>query len=245
MIPSASVLVPTTTQGCAHRTRARDFVLARYDVLHPRWQVIEGECPGNWSKGAAIHRAFEQSTSDVLVLADADSYVDADVLADAVERCHRGVPWVMPHRSVYRLTEDETTLVLDGHRPRIEKVVRFPYHGPAGGGVVVMTRAAYVAVNGIDERFEGWGGEDISLGMALHTLTGPHERLTSDLIHLWHPHPAPHGRGSPESEALAGRYKAAVGDRTVMTALVEEHHGPAASHDADGDRVARLDVGAT
>jgi 23S rRNA A2030 N6-methylase RlmJ len=40
----------------------------------------------------------------------------------------------------------------------------------------------------MDERFVGWGGEDISFMIAVDTLYAPHRTTRNGVLHLWHPH---------------------------------------------------------
>ena len=86
---------------------------------------------------------------------------------------------------------------------------------------MVVSRDAYEAVRGMDDRYIGWAPEDLSFGWALQTLVGPCTRLDGDLWHLWHPVPTPNLRASPASEALLARYKAAVHIPRLMRALVD------------------------
>lgn len=218
---TVSVLVPFGP-GCAYRQQAWTYVRGRYETEHSDWELLEGSCAGDWSKGAALADAYGRATGDVLVLADADSFVAAGTLRRAVAAVEAGTPWVMPHLWVQRLSRRFTAEVLAGAAPRRGRNCRQPYRGVMGGGIVVLLRTAWETVCGIDERFCGWGGEDISFGWALETLVGPPERLDGELWHLWHPHPAPRRRGSPASEALAGRYKDARGNPERMTALTDE-----------------------
>lgn len=219
---NVSVLVPFEAGECEWRTRAWEHVRRHYESNHPEWEVVVASCGTSlWSKGSAIDKALASATGDILVLADADSFTDGDTLRAAVEAVIAGAPWVVPHGRVYRLSKRGTQrfysgLLQPGH------TCRMPYMGPAGGGLTVLSRAAYETVGGIDSRFEGWGGEDIAFGWALDTLVGDYQRIGGRLYHLWHPHPAPSHRGSPETEALAARYKEARGNPSAMTALVEE-----------------------
>ncbi|MGE0138655.1 MAG: galactosyltransferase-related protein [Ilumatobacteraceae bacterium] len=218
---TVSVLIPYTATD-----------QARADAFHyvERWyrerfdDVVVGSCVGPWSKGEALRDAAARAAGEILIVADADSLVELDDLEEAIRQAAAG-HWVVPHRTVYRLTEAETARVYDGARFRRGPglVVRQPYTGPPGGGIVVLQRAHWELVGGVDPRFMGWGGEDISFGYALETLVGWHYRLAGRLFHLWHEHPAPDLRGSAESEALVARYKAARGDRERMAALVDEH----------------------
>lgn len=222
---TAAVLIPAGVAADEWRARALDFVLAWWARHFPRLPVHLGDVSGEWSKGAAIADALERAGpgADVLILADADSFLfrPADVTA-ALELADAGEPWIVPHRLVYRLRDRETTRLHDHPElePRLGWTHRPPYEGPAGGGMTIIRREAFELVHGIDPRYLGWGGEDVSFGWALETLAGPVHRLDAALVHLWHPHPAPTMRGSPESEELVARYKAARGVPRRMLAVI-------------------------
>lgn len=223
---TVSVLIPFAGVD-EYRVAARDWIIDRYHREHRDWEIIEASSDGVWRKGVAVDSAAARASHDVFVIADADLFIDPGVLDHAARLVQDSVPWVVPHGKVFRLNRSATAHTMNGIQRRAP-VVRSPYLGPAGGGIVVLTRAAYDTVHGIDNRFEGWGGEDISFGWALDTLVGPHVRLGADLFHLWHPHSAPRGRGSKPSEALAGQYRDANLIHRRMAAIVEHRDpGPA------------------
>lgn len=211
---------------------ALDFGRQRsWDWLRPRypseWELIEcgAESGPTWSKGRQVNAGVKASSGDVLVIADADLYLDIEVLRDAIGEVRAGAPWVMPHGIVYRLSRHASAKVLSAEGVgRPDRVVAKRHDGPIGGGFVVCKRAAFDVVRGIDPRFTGWGGEDISFGRALDTLVGEHHRLWAPTWHFWHTPLQRHEgrRASPENERLAGRYLDAVGDRDAMRALVDE-----------------------
>lgn len=220
---SLAVLMPAGGSD-EYRARAREYVVNWYADELPTGELVVGSCLGEWSKGAAIADAVSKTSAEIFVLADADSYIlEAGILRAAVEKIELGASWVVPHSKVFRLAQKETDRFysIPGSAPRLGKLVRAQYEGPAGGGIVVLSRSAFELVNGIDPRFLGWGGEDLSFGWALDTLVGPHTRLAGNLVHLWHPHPAPTLRGSPESEALVARYRSARGVSRRMRAVVD------------------------
>lgn len=217
-----SVIVPFDSKGCEHREAAHRYVTGWYRQQHPTWEIIEAGCDGDWSKGRALADGVARATHEVLVIADADSITEPEVLNEAVIRVAAGAPWVVPHKMVYRLSRAHTARVYAGRKPSTGGTSRSPYTGVLGGGITVLTRAAWNTVGGIDERFIGWGGEDLAFGWALETLCGPPVRLSAPLFHLWHPQEVKgaHRRGSPESEALAGRYKDARGNPEAMRVLI-------------------------
>jgi hypothetical protein len=207
---AVSVIVPTGGVECEWRERARRWVLDWYRREHPEWDLIEGRSGLPWSKGAAVADGYGHASGDIIVIADADSFIHPQSLTKAVGGIKRDRPhWAVPHGTVYRLSQASTEAIYAGARPHARmELARKAYKGLPGGGIVVLNRSAYETVGGIDPRFEGWGGEDLTFGWVLRCLCGPPWRETAPFWHLYHPHPAPSLSGSPESEALVAQYRA-------------------------------------
>lgn len=212
--------------------------MATVPVIDP-W----GDAPGPWNKAAAVMRAARASDADIVIVADADVWTTA--IAAAVDAVLVGAPWAVPHARVHRLTEAATAAVRAGQHHINLETVEPPYRGVAGGGIVVLPRDTLLEVP-LDVRFEGWGQEDVSWAIALHTLAGRAWRGSADLIHLWHP-PQPRvsrRTGSLAGSRLARRYAAARGNPDQMRALLAEvtydaqrtdqptvhHHAPVSGH---------------
>lgn len=216
---TVSVLIPFASDD-PQRIRCRDHVAHSYS--RHRWQVISGGPPGPWCKAAAVAYCLEQTTGDILVIADADSLCDR--VADAVEVVELGAPWSMPHERIHRLTMEATNTVLAGEQPSTTMAtVERHYPGKFGGGIVVLPRDTYQQIP-LDHRFIGWGQEDDALGLALDTLAGPCVRLDAPLFHLWHQAPprATRVKGNDAGWALYRRYAAARRKPDAMRALIDE-----------------------
>ena len=203
------------------RVAVREWIARRWATVHGL-PVTFAECPDtDWSKGAAVNPAITASRADVVIVADADSFVDHEPLTAAIDAT-RGGGWAMPYSDVKRLDPASTAAVLTGApgRPRLE---RGPYPALPGGGIVIAHRDAWTTVHGIDPRFRGWGGEDHALGLALRILVGDvHRQRGTALHHLWHP-PAPaNRRPSPATRRLDARYRAARRDPNAMRTLIGE-----------------------
>lgn len=216
---SVAVLLPYRAAGCEWRQRARLRIGAHYALEHPAWPVVEGSCDGEWSKGLAVADALTRTDADTLVIADADVWVAPEALREAVAAAETH-GWAIPHLKVHRLDQRSTgQFYADTWRPAYD---RPPYRGVSGGGMVVLTRAAYEACP-LDPRFVGWGGEDVAWGWALDRVHGPAWRGTADLWHLWHPTARVGHVGSPESKALLMRWRFATrrhGDQ--LAAMIDE-----------------------
>lgn len=210
--------------GCPHRDAAWAWARQRWHSLG--WTVTEAPAPpGPWIKAAAVTPAVEVSTADVVVIADADVWCDGTPAA--VDVVHAGAPWAAPHTTVRRLTEASTQQLLAGadlqHFHRLEDLTEKPYHGQAGGGIVVVRRDVYLDCP-LDPRFVGWGQEDESYELAMSVLHGQPWRGDATLWHLFHPPQKRRSRGvgSDASLRIFKHYKVAARSPQRMRALVDE-----------------------
>lgn len=218
-----TVLVPWRG-GCQHRDDAFAWVRLQYERAHPDWRVIRCQAPaGPWVKALAVMPVIAECSPDVLVVADADAWCEG--LGEAVQDVRDGAPWAIPHTGIFRLSEQATAEVFAGGEPREgAELTRRPYKGTEGGGFVIAHRDTLLDIP-LDSRFEGWGQEDESWGVALRCLAGaPKRGHRPPLWHLWHP---PQDRittrwGSTAGKRLHARYIAAREKPEQMRALIEE-----------------------
>jgi hypothetical protein len=215
---SVTVIVPLSADLDHHRRRAWEWVHAHYSRDHPDWQLLAGFCHGPWSKALAVASAAEHAQGNTLVVADADVWVSPESLRLAVEAA-QAASVAIPHETVHRLDEKATLAHYAGHW--LPSYDRKPYVGIPGGGIAVLRREVYEDVP-LDPRFQGWGGEDVSWGLALYTLHGRWWRGDADLWHLYHPTARVGKVGGRESEHLATAYSRAFNKPDRMRAIVEE-----------------------
>lgn len=203
------------------RVRARQYVAGVYESQG--YRVHLAQCPTDeWSKGAAVNPVANQTTCDILILADADSFVAPEHLDRAISQAVvRG--WAMPHSVVKRLDRESSDRLIR-RIPGRQRLERSAYPALPGGGILVVTREAWDMVGGFDPRFRGWGGEDHCIGLALRCLTGNeiNPRRICPLIHLWHPEAPNCRRPSDNNRRLDKRYRDARRDPALMRDLVEE-----------------------
>lgn len=232
-VDDVTVVIPFASCADPHREAACRFVV---EWLRPHgWPIVVHELDPSepWSKGAVVDAAVQQIDTPGLIVHDADVIVEPDALAACATAIVSGYPWAQPHSDVYRLSRRATQMLLSGtivgphHHLGGAALERRPHVAPPGGGIVVVQRSAYDTVGGIDPRFIGWGGEDISFARALDTLVGPAYRLRHALWHLYHAPQMirPGRRGSDESERLASLYLDADGSVEQMRKIRDERCG--------------------
>lgn len=227
MVASTVVVVPWRDDGSEERAVAFRYCAARWSGEYGWPVACTHDLDGPWRKGEAVRQALDLAgpEAEVVVVADADVWFDGD-LRPAVDYAATCAP-VVPHGEVWRLSRIHSAAVLAGaasmESARADELEERPYTGLAGGGLVVISRDHYDLCP-IDPRFEGWGCEDASWGMALTETFGAMQRGKHRLFHLWHePQPRRSRQtGSPESEALRRRYRAARGKPVEMARLLLE-----------------------
>ena len=165
-----------------------------------------------FNRSAAINAAVRLSNpgpSDVLAIADADCFVTGLRFQEGAQAAKETGRLVIPHDTVCRLTKEQSAEVLND---------RCPAKGPNGrwyrdnrsrpcvSGLVFLRFDSWLLINGMDESFRGWGGEDNALKIAADNLLGPSIRLDGPLYHLWHERQEGRTRDSAQYRANRRRW---------------------------------------
>ncbi len=160
--------------------------------------------PSPFSKSRAVNNAFARSSGDIIVVLDADAFLDPAVIEHCARRIRAqmraGVhSWAIPYRYLLRLTQLATDELLDSdpchpwHIPDPPPPEDVEGHDGSGWGhiygalIQIMPREAFELVGGFDTRFEGWGGDDAHMVQKLDTMWGKHFMTPNNVYHLWHP----------------------------------------------------------
>lgn len=181
-----------------------------YPLRHV-WQEDQG-----FRAGRARNLAVAASTGDYLVFLDGDCIPFPDFVGRHLGLAERG--WFVSGNRVMfdqgftaRVLKDEMEVErwempawirarLAGSVPRLLPLLRFPHHGfkrwtrrewyGAKSCNLAVWREDFMAVNGFDEAYSGWGHEDADLvarliGSGVYRKSG---RFAVPVMHLWHPH---------------------------------------------------------
>ena len=201
--PKISLLMPFSSTD-PQRQANFDWLKQYWKHELPNAEFIVGTCNSEiFSKGEALNNAVSKSNGKVLVIIDADAYIEGSVLdycSDMILENLDNHLWYIPYWKLYRLNQPAAKLVTDSNP---SDPFRFPtpieaeyventsvivnYGRQYGAMLMMFPREAYKLIGNFDERFQGWGGEDVCLVRALDTLYGKHKNTDNDIYHLWHP----------------------------------------------------------
>ena len=201
-----SLIVPFRDDLQEGRADNWAWLRAFWEHTLPEAEIVLGDAPGiPFSKTCAVNAAFRESSGDVIVMIDADAYIDPAVILDCAteiragrEREPREPVWFVPYRHLYRLTRVSTLLLIASEPDEPFEFGSPPDNddvGPTNGSDVahhygaliqIFPREAFEAVRGMDPRFRGWGAEDVCNVLALDTLFGVHRLTPNQVLTLWH-----------------------------------------------------------
>lgn len=230
-----SILVPYRPDG-GHRDRIWEAVHERL-VTGLQGQGINPEIlveddgvgvPDMFNHPAAINRAARKAQGNLFAIVDADvTVLDFQGLGDALKSSLDDRCWRLPQTYI-TLTEETTMERLStgdlGARVT-EREMEWVGNGVSWSGIVIVPPEAFWQVNGSDERYEGWGADDVALGLALDALYDSHIRYPGSVVHLWHERGVQEQglhRNGDVQRALTERYVAAAQDPKAMAPIVAE-----------------------
>jgi hypothetical protein len=214
---SVAVLVPYRP---ADEARVANFERTRKQWDDLGWPVFAGDHEGEpFCRSRAINAAAARTDADVLFVADCDILLDLPAQAGkAAALASEFGAYVVAYSVLHVLDEEGTEIMRDDGWPPERMVVESP--SLIWGNAFAVPRSLFELVGGFDERFVGWGAEDVAFLVACSTLGGAKQRIYGDAYHLTHPEPDK--SRLEENNRLGGRYRAADGDAAAVRALLAE-----------------------
>jgi hypothetical protein len=231
-------LVPWRSDG-EYRDKLWGFTRARWEKDFPDFPIVVGSSPdGAFNRSAAINNAAEGDW-DVAVVLDADVMCEPDQVRRAIVTAattghltfafdeYRGLT---PHMTA-KVLSDELPLNRWSPEPQWQspevwnKGVRFRSKVHESS-VVVCRRELWDLIGGFDERFVGWGQEDVAFAQACRVLAGDTIRIPGPVWHLWHARSADrneHLSRYRRNQELGDRYRGTTDVKAMRDLLAERY----------------------
>ncbi|MFF5471392.1 galactosyltransferase-related protein [Streptomyces achromogenes] len=168
--------------------RRRDAVLPYTD--HYLFARKDGLFNKSWAVNVGVVNA--PGRPEAVCILDADVLVDRDFIARNTARFReRGTMGHLSYRDMWCLDESATSWAVEERlgrgAPQVDTghLRAFVLRRPPGCCVWVRT-SAFHRIGGMDERFEGWGGEDNDFAYRMDTHSA-FDQYRDPLLHMYHP----------------------------------------------------------
>ena len=234
-----SVLVPFRANGPRDvRIKSWKWIEQRWRHLLPEAEICVGTDTGQpFSKSVAVNDAYSKSHGDMLVIVDADSWIEEGNLMTGIRNAYARERLIVPWWTAYRLTKTDSEIIMKsdpaGENPvdtRMRENAAGTGPSPASAAMVLcIQRVSFERVGGFDPRFRGWGSEDVSFGLSCWTLLGRNEYGMGEAFALYHPQPHIDEMRVWKNDTgfmnmpLWEQYRTAQGRLGVMEALCRQH----------------------
>jgi hypothetical protein len=235
-------LVPRRADG-GHRDKLWEYARGRWEQYFPDIPIVEGHHDdGAFNRAVAVNRAGDEAGDwDLGIVIDSDVLLSVSQVRAAINRAAETGRVTWAHRRWRGIREDMAKRIVDDRRDlgaelsRDELDLMVERTNPISWSCcMVIPRAVWDDTGGMDERFVGWGYEDMAWQSLIAGLYG-YERIEGDVIHLWHPRSEERiTRGEPASTASADYNRNARWGRRYMVAARRDHgiHDRTESSDA-------------
>jgi hypothetical protein len=187
-------LVPRRKDN-GHRDKLWAYARARWERYFPDIPVVEGHHDeGSFNRSAAINAAARKAGDwDLGIVIDSDVMLSVSQARAAIDRAAETGKVTWGHRRWRGFAEDWTNRWVRERRDLGAELDRDTMDlyvertNPLSWSCfIVLPRPVFDDLGGFDERFRGWGFEDMAFQSIIVGLYG-YERIDGDIIHLWHP----------------------------------------------------------
>lgn len=189
VIDRCIALFPDTDIVVAEQSSSiNDDVLNGYHSNVKHIVVDDGE---RFHKTRLLNEAIKQAATDVIVMVDADAYLDDEsaqsIISGETILRSKEAGIVYPFDSVDYLTESKTRTLLDGGTVNSKFCDHGVHIGRQTGLCNMYLKSTWEAVRGFDEDFYEWGAEDDAFTFKIKRSVGPISRIAGHVYHLYHP----------------------------------------------------------
>lgn len=215
-----AVFIPWRDSGVPERQRSMVYVKNHLEnILDTEVHFADGS-KKQFSLAAARNNAIYQAKSmgaKIAVICDADTILEKEAIVDAVFHIKKFNSIVVPFKFSRYLTEASSKAVLEENANPYDVEVMHIFDWSVGAAIISSVDE-WERVGGQDERFTGWGFEDVAFAIAAEKMGNKPIKINGIMNHLWHPEPIKTGKAYKYNEMLFKRYR----DTDNIESLIQE-----------------------
>lgn len=179
-----AIVVPRRS-GDPNRDRAWEWCRSWWQQFS--WPIYEVEHPppASFNRSWCINEGARRAGDfDVIVAIDADVFEeDPAQVRHGVEQCWESGKLVVPHIIGADLSAAGTRQLLAGKNDWAQYAIA--RRDPCTSRVTIIRRDLFEKVGGFDQRFQGWGHEDVAFWASAVPVNGV-DQFPGTCWHLWH-----------------------------------------------------------
>lgn len=168
----------------ALRQRNLELVLSFYADNFPEWPVVLAHGGAPFNRARAINAIMRERGHELIVLNDADTLCTPEQVGAAFELASAERVFVFAYTLYLRLGE-RVSAECSSWRDVLDAPAEWGMVNAGSQGCSAIRRDLFLELGGLDERFDGWGYEDLEFN-ARADRAGVSRRLAGELRHLWH-----------------------------------------------------------
>ncbi|MDP3066236.1 MAG: galactosyltransferase-related protein [Methanobacteriaceae archaeon] len=205
-----SIILPYKSDNGQHDINF-NYVFNRLKEDFPKGEIIVGEdSPGNssFNRSRAINSGVKKSSNDIIMIHDVDIILPKENVKQGINSL-KTYPMIFPFWHFWHLPKTLSHKIIAGMKFDYHKLLEYNLQevhpgGTNGGGAQIIMKDAFNSIGGYDERFVGWGWEDVLFNFKMKEKYKPDGESdwgkwlpNKNLFHLWHP-PAPKNMGNKD-----------------------------------------------
>lgn len=184
-----SIIIPYQYNG-ERREYLFQIIKKQYENDFPNTEIIVSEDKIKpFNKSIAINKGVERSNGDIIMIADADTIVPKNYLLNSIQILDG---FIFPFKFYHFLNEEETNKFLQTSKASDSNawIIKNDFGVRNTGGVQIVTRELFEKLGKYDERFTGWGWEDLEFVWRVYDELGDVPILDyGHAYHMWHERP--------------------------------------------------------
>ena len=177
------VVIPFASDD-PYRVKALQTIRDFYRDEFPDWPILYASSSLPFNRAAAVNAAVRASPAEIVVLNDADTLAPAEQIREAVRLAEEAPGFVWAYTLYLRLSRTVTEESRDW-RDALTAPAEWGMVGAGSQGASAVRRDWFLNLGGLDERFAGWGYEDLEFNWRADA-TDTSRRVPGELRHLWH-----------------------------------------------------------
>lgn len=139
-----------------------------------------------YNRSLAFNAGARLSLGKILIFHDNDMLVPHNYSKELLKIAAKGFDAINIKRFIFYLSQIHTKQIFEKQCLNYNSSPDIIVQNLAAGGSLAINHDAYVSIGGFDEKFVGWGGEDIEFWERAQILN-IYDYGFMPIIHLWHP----------------------------------------------------------